>query len=460
MPPGRGVSVPVPDRLRLPMSSTYADLESVLADIRRLHPVLIDLSLGRIAVLLEKLGRPQDRLPPVIHVAGTNGKGSTVAYLKAMLEAGGLRAHTYTSPHLVRFNERIRLAGSDTGAEPIALERLIELLRHTLAVNGEAPITFFEITTAAAFLAFSEVPADALVLEVGLGGRLDATNVIDQPAVSVITPVSIDHEDMLGGTLDLIAREKAGILKRGRPAVIGPQPEEALDAIRDVARKIGAPLQVWGEDFEAFEQNGRLIFQHERRLIDLPLPGLLGRHQFANAGTAVAAALAFPALELREDAIGAGIAAARWPGRFSRLDAGPVVAVAGEHTEVWLDGGHNPSAGAALAQALADLDERAPKPIYLIVGMMARKDAKNFLSPFSGLVRGLVTVPLPGHEENAYSAADLAEIAESIGLDAIPEDDITSAIATVEEQDVGPKRILICGSLYLAGHVLAENCNG
>jgi len=437
------------------MSSTPSDLEAVLNELKRLHPIVIDLSLDRISELLEKLGRPQDRLPPVIHVAGTNGKGSTIANLKAMLEAGGYKAHTFTSPHLVNFNERIKLAGDSGGAEPIEESRLIALLRHVAEVNGSAPITFFEIITAAAFLEFADVPADALLLEVGLGGRLDATNVIDHPAVSIITPISLDHEDMLGATLDLIAVEKAGILKRGSPAIIGPQSEEALLSIREVASRIGAPLQVWGEDFDVFEQNGRLIYQHESRLMDLPLPALRGRHQIINSGVAAATALALEMPQLDEQAIGEGIASAVWPGRFSRVGDGALVSVAGEHSEVWLDGGHNPAAGTALAQVLADLDERAPKPVYLIVGMMARKDAAQFLKPFQGVVRGVVTIPLPGHEHNAHSAEALADIAASVGLKAAFEDSASAAISLIEEQDVGPKRILICGSLYLAGHILA-----
>ena len=436
------------------MTTTKA-LAEVIDNLKRLHPVVIDLSLGRIEALLDKLGRPQDRLPPVIHVAGTNGKGSTVSYLRSMIQAAGLKAHVYTSPHLVRFNERIVLATTAGKSAEISDEALIELLGKVEAANGDAPITFFEFITAAALCAYAEAPADALVLEVGLGGRLDTTNVVPRPAVTVITPVSHDHHEFLGETLEAIATEKAGIFRRGVPAIVGPQEDEALAAIKRVAAEVGAPLTVWGEDFDAFEQNGRLVFQQHERLVDLPLPGLVGRHQIINAGVATAAALALP-FELEEEAIGRGIAAARWPARFMRLDRGPLVSVAGELSELWLDGGHNPAAGVVLAQSLADLDERSSKPVYLIVGMMTRKDAVGFLAPFVGLVRGMVAVPIPGHEEGAYDAEALADIGEAAGLEVTSEADLVGAVNTIEAADVGPKRILICGSLYLAGHVLAE----
>jgi len=441
------------------MTTTRLELAAILEDLKRLHPVKIDLSLDRIAVLLERLGRPQDRLPPVVHIAGTNGKGSTLAFLRAMLEADGYRIHAYTSPHLVNFTERIQLGGAGPGgtAAPIDDDRLIDVLRHVSTVNDGAPITFFEVTTAAAFLAFADVPADALLLEVGLGGRLDATNLVDRPAVSIVTPVSLDHLEMLGETLADIAREKAGILKPGVPAVIGPQLPEARDAILAHADQVGAPLSLFGQDFDAFEQNGRLVYQSEQRLLDLPLPGLIGRHQVVNAGVAVAAALALATPVLSEEAIARGVAGAHWPARFVRLDRGSLVSSAGEHTEVWLDGGHNPAAAAALAQALADLDERASKPVYLIVAMKANKDARSFLAAFSGLVRGIVIIPLTGHEDSSFAPDVLCDIAEQVGLDAVDEDDARAAINAIEAWDVGPKRILICGSLYLAGQILREN---
>src|SRR5262245_30851196 len=348
--------------------------DELLAELKGLHPRLIDLSLGRIEGLLAKLGHPERRLPPVIHVAGTNGKGSVTAFLKAMLEAAGLRVHVYTSPHLVRFHERIALAGPVAGpdgrARPIGETELVERLTEVQRINAGESITFFEITTAAALLAFAEAPADAVILEVGLGGRLDATNVVARPALSVITPVSLDHVDKLGATVAEIAREKAGILKTGTAAVVSAQPPEALDAIRARAREVVAPLSIWGEDFEAFEQNGRLVFQSPERLLDLPLPALIGQHQIGNAGTDVAAALRLKWLGLDDASIEQGLRQVRWPARMQRLDDGPLVRLLSPGSELWLDGGHNPAGGQAIAQTLAELDERAPKEVSLVAGMM------------------------------------------------------------------------------------------
>jgi len=426
----------------------------VLTELKGLHPRLIDLSLGRVEALLAKLGHPERRLPPVIHVAGTNGKGSLAAFLKAMLEASGLRVHAYTSPHLVRFHERIDLSGADGRARPISDTELVDRLLHVERINAGEEITFFEITTAAAFLAFAERPADALILEVGLGGRLDATNVIARPALSVITPVSLDHTDKLGSTLADIAREKAGILKPGVPAVISRQPPEALEVIQVRARELAAPLTLWGEDYEAFEQRGRLIFQSAERLLDLPLPALLGQHQIDNAGTAVAAALQLKSPGLTDRAIEHGLLQARWPARMQRLDNGLLSRLLAPGAELWLDGGHNAAGGQAIAQTLAELEERAPKPVGLIVGMLGQKDAAGFLEHFRGLVRRAVTVPIPGSEA-AFSPDALAAIAASVGLDAEAASDVESAIRLLQEREGHPLRILICGSLYLAGHVLA-----
>jgi dihydrofolate synthase / folylpolyglutamate synthase len=429
--------------------------DQLLAELKTLHPRLIDLSLGRIEALLAKLGHPERRLPPVIHVAGTNGKGSFTAFLKAMLEAAGLRVHIYTSPHLVRFHERIALAGAGRGtARPISESELTERLAHAQRINDGAPITFFEITTAAAFLAFAEHPADALILEVGLGGRLDATNVIDRPALSVIMPVALDHTDKLGSTLPEIAREKAGILKAGVPAVVSAQPPEALEVIAGVAHGLGALLTVWGQDYEAFEQRGRLVFQGAERLLDLPLPALMGHHQIANAGTAVAAALQLRPLGLNDRAIERGLVEARWPARMQRLDNGILSRLLTPGSELWLDGGHNPAGGRAIAQTLAELEERAPKPVGLIVGMLGQKDAGCFLQQFAGLVRHVMTVPIAGSEA-AFDAGALAALAVAAGLDAEPAEDVETAIRYLQERESGPVRILICGSLYLAGQVLA-----
>lgn len=430
--------------------------DELLAEMKRLHPQLIDLSLGRIERLLAKLGNPQDKLPPVIHIAGTNGKGSTAAFLKAMIEAAGRRVHVYTSPHLVRFHERISLAGPGGKSRPIGEEALVRLLQRVSEINAGEPITFFEITTAAAFLAFSETPADAVILEVGLGGRLDATNVVTRPALSVITPVALDHSDKLGTTLAEIAGEKAGILKQDVPAVISQQEDEALEVIVAHATRVGAPLLVWGRDFDAYEQHGRLVVQKEDELLDLPKPSLIGRHQIVNAGTAVAAALALRRFGLNEQTIGRGLTEVEWPARMQRLKFGPLTEIADSTTEIWLDGGHNPAGAQAIAQTLADLEERSSRPVHLVVGMMGQKDAAGFLSAFRGLVRGIVTVPIPGAHEAPFDPEALAALARNLGFDAASAANTSEAIRLIEANNVEPKRILICGSLYLAGHVLAE----
>lgn len=427
----------------------------ILVEMKRLHPQLIDLSLGRIERLLEKLGNPHDKLPPVIHIAGTNGKGSTTAFLKAMLEAVGLRVHVYTSPHLVRFHERISLPDGDGKSRPISEPDLVNLLTRVSQVNAGEPITFFEITTAAAFLAFSEVPADAVLLEVGLGGRLDATNVVSNPALTIITPIAMDHADKLGGTLAEIAGEKAGILKPGVPAIVSLQEDEALDVIRQRASQVGAPVVAWGYHFDAYEQRGRLVFQQENVLLDLPRPSLIGRHQIINAGTAVAAALQLRQFSLNEQVIGRGLTEAEWPARMQRLKHGALSDLLSSGSELWLDGGHNPACAAAIAQTLADLEERSSSPLHLIVGMMGQKDAAGFFGPFRGLVKSIVTVPIPGAHEAPYEPEALARIARDLGFKASATADVPAAIRQIEAEETAPKRILICGSLYLAGHVLA-----
>jgi dihydrofolate synthase/folylpolyglutamate synthase len=388
-------------------------------------------------------------------VAGTNGKGSVTAFLKAMLEASGLSVHAYTSPHLVRFHERIALAGADRRTSPIGERELVERLSAVQRINAGESITFFEITTAAAFLAFAETPADALILEVGLGGRLDATNVVARPALSVITPISLDHADKLGATVAEIAGEKAGILKTGVSAVVSAQRPEALDVIKARAHEVVAPLSVWGEDFEAFEQNGRLVFQSAERLLDLPLPALIGQHQIGNAGTAVAAALRLKWLGLTVEGIEQGLRQVRWPARMQRLDDGPLARLIKLGSELWLDGGHNPAGGQAIAQTLAELEERAPKQVSIVAGMMGNKDAARFLEHFRGIARRIVTVPIPASHEAAYAPQDLAAVAATLGFDARPAADVEEALRSLQGPGDPPQRILICGSLYLAGQVLA-----
>jgi len=424
--------------------------DTLLERLKKLHPQSIDLSLGRIERLLAALGDPQDRLPPVVHVAGTNGKGSTLAFLRAIAESLGKGVHVYTSPHLVDFHERIVLAGSH-GAAPVTEEVLVDCLARAEAANGGELITLFEITTAAAFLAFAEAPADLLLLETGLGGRLDATNMVEKPLLTIITPISIDHISFLGETLAEIAGEKAGILKPGVPCIVGRQEKEALDVIEARAAEIGAPLHVAGRDFDTYEQQGRLVFQTTSRLLDLPLPRLAGRHQIDNAGTAIAAASIVFGDKLTQRALEDGLNHAQWPGRLERLPVGALHAYVEEGTEIWLDGGHNEAGGQVIAHALAELDERVPRPVHVVWGMMETKDARRFSAPFKGLVECIYTVPIPD-EPNAFAPEPLAEIARGAGFDAVAVNSVPEALLRSASGGI-PTRVLICGSLYLAGHV-------
>jgi dihydrofolate synthase/folylpolyglutamate synthase len=426
--------------------------DAILTRLLSLHPKIIDLSLGRMQDILRKLGHPEQRLPPVIHVAGTNGKGSTVAYLRHIMEAAGLRVHAYTSPHLVKFHERIRIAG-----ELIPEADLSALLEECEQVNGGEPITFFEITTAAAFLAFSRAPADYLILEVGLGGRLDATNVIDAPALSVITTIDYDHQQYLGDTLTLIAHEKAGILKRGRPAVVGVQPDEARAEIERVAERVRAPLCIAGQDWQAYEQHGRLVFQDEAGLLDLPLPQLKGSHQIDNAGNAIAAVRLLNDPRIGDAHIATGIKATAWPARMQRLGPGALSALVPAEAELWLDGGHNPSAGRVLAQAFSELNDRHSRPLVLVWGMLNTKDVGSFIGCFAGVASRVVAITIPD-EENAVKAEALAEAARGHGLAAETADSLEAALRQASLTVPAP-RILICGSLYLAGRVLATHAN-
>ncbi|HEX2257620.1 MAG TPA: folylpolyglutamate synthase/dihydrofolate synthase family protein [Afifellaceae bacterium] len=432
-----------------------SELASLLQAVGALHPRRIDLSLNRIESLLDRLGRPQDRLPPVIHAAGTNGKGSTVAFLRAALEAAGRSVHVYTSPHLVRFNERIRL-GRPSGGRFADDRTLIEAISEVRRVNGAEPITFFEITTAVAFHLFARHPADFCLLEVGLGGRFDATNVVATPLAAVISSVSYDHAEFLGDNLAGIALEKAGILKPGAPAVVGPQDEHALSMIATEAHKVGAPLFAHGADYMAFAERGRLVYQDEEGLLDLPLPRLAGAHQIDNAGLAVAT-LRRAGLGLPPQAIEAGLTGVDWPARMQRLRSGPLVALAPPGSDVWLDGGHNPSAGAAIASAFAELEERDPRPLVLIAGMLTSKDPAGFFAPFAGLARHAMTVPVPDSAAG-FDPETLAEVAMAADVPARAFPDVRTALRSLANAgEKQPPRILICGSLYLAGSVLREN---
>ena len=434
--------------------SDAASLGAVAARLLALHPKRIDLSLGRIERLLDALGHPERRLPPLIHVAGTNGKGSTIAFARAILEAAGKSVHVYTSPNLVRLNERFRLGRPD-GGRLVEDAELVEVLRECEAKNGGAPITVFEVETAAAFLLFARHPADVLLLEVGLGGRLDATNVVERPLASVITRVSLDHHDFLGDSIEQIAAEKAGILKPGVPAVIASQAREALAVIERQAARLRAPLAIAGESWTATEERGRLVYQDDDGLLDLPAPKLYGRHQFENAGAAIAA-LRRAGLKLPAAAFEAGMIRVDWPARMQRLSQGRLAALLPAQSELWLDGGHNADGGRAIAAALADLEERVPRPLVLIVGMLATKDSAGFLKHFSGLARRVIAVPIAN--DKAVPAATLAGVARDIGIPALARDDVESAIDIAGKLDLEPApRVLITGSLYLAGEVLAAN---
>jgi dihydrofolate synthase/folylpolyglutamate synthase len=417
--------------------------DAVLDRMMTLHPKVIDLVMDRVERLLAILGHPERDLPPVIHIAGTNGKGSTQAMIRAGLEAGGSLVHAYTSPHLARFHERIRLAG-----ELISEEALTALLDECVQANGPDEITFFEITTCAAFLAFARVKADYTLLEVGLGGRLDATNVVEKPILTVITPVSIDHQQYLGETLAEIAGEKAGILKRGVPCVVGPQEPDGMAVIEAKAARLGCPVLAYGQQWSVFEERGRLIYQDENGLLDLPLPNLPGPFQIQNAGAAIAA---LRALGKDAAACEAAVTNAYWPARMQRLLMGPLIESA-PSVELWLDGGHNPAGGAAVAATLARMPKRET---HLICGMLNTKDVRGYMEPLAGHVTQLHAVSIPG-EKNTLPAEVTREAAASVGMDAVVAVSVAEALASIAV--TSPQaRVLICGSLYLAGGVLREN---
>ena len=419
-------------------------MDPISERLRQRHPQRIDLSLERMRVLCAGLGDPQDRLPPVVHVAGTNGKGSTVAFIRAIAEAAGLRVHAYTSPHLVRFNERIRLAGQLISDE--ALNAILDRVEAAIDRSG-AEATVFESTTAAAFVAMSETPADLAIVEVGLGGLLDATNVLERPLLSVIAPVDLDHSEFLGDSLHGVAVEKAGILKAGARGLIARQPEVAMAAIEAAARAVHAPLTVMGVDFDAWAERGGLSYQDQERFLDLPAPALTGPHQFDNAGLAVAVALE---LDLPEAAIAGGLRSVRWPARMQRLTAGPYGDAARvADAELWLDGGHNPHAGAALAVALAEREAKAPRPLALIVGILANKDAGGFFAALGQSGAAVFTVPFEGA---AAEPEALAAVARGHGLGATSCASVDEALTRALR--LGAGRVVICGSLYLAGEVL------
>jgi dihydrofolate synthase / folylpolyglutamate synthase len=417
--------------------------DAILERMMAMHPKVIDLTLDRMYRLLAALDHPEAAIPPVIHVAGTNGKGSTQAMIRAGLEAAGFRVHAYTSPHLARFHERIRVAG-----EIIPEADLVRYLDETEAANGGANITFFEVTTGAAFLAFAKVPADWTLLEVGLGGRLDATNVIAKPRLTIITPVSLDHQQYLGETVAEIAGEKAGIIKKGVPCVVGPQTEAGLEVIERVAARLGAPLMRHGQEWSVQADRGRLVFQDDNGLLDLPLPNLPGPHQIDNAGAAL---MALRHLGFDEAACEAAVSGAFWPARMQRLRSGPLVQAAPK-AEIWLDGGHNPAGGEAVAATLAEMPKR---PTHLITGMLNTKDVLGYMKPLAAQATDLRAVAIPG-EKNTLPAEITRDAARAAGITATTAPTVLEAVQEIVATDP-EARILICGSLYLAGQVLREN---
>jgi dihydrofolate synthase/folylpolyglutamate synthase len=435
--------------------TSHAPLAAALADLAALHPKKIDLGLDRIERVLSALGHPQHKLPPTVHVAGTNGKGSTLAYIRAIAEAQGLSCHVYTSPHLVAFNERIVLA-SEQISDPV----LIDVLRRVRAANDGAPLSFFEATTAAMFLAFSEHPADLCLIEVGLGGRYDATNVIT-PVLSAVTPIDYDHAEFLGTDLAGIAREKAGIFKRNTPALIGAQTPLVSAVLDAECNKLGLTPHMFGQDYRAYEEHGRLVFEDNTALLDLPLPRLSGAHQIQNAGLAIACARQ---LQFDDKAIALGLEHVTWPARMQYLTSGELADMVRESGgELWLDGGHNPHAARAVAAKMADLEARDSRPLIMIMGLLANKDVGGYLEAFEGLASTVIAVDIDGHA--SLASTELAARAKERGFLTQTAnnliDAVQRAINTGEalsrqtpQQPITPPRILICGSLYLAGEVL------
>jgi dihydrofolate synthase/folylpolyglutamate synthase len=440
------------------MTTSTTAAAAAIERLMALHPKGYDLSLDRVSGLLDRLGRPQDRMPPVIHIAGTNGKGSAAAFSRALLEASGRLCHVHTSPHLVNWHERFRLAAEGGGrlADDAVLAEAIERVAQA---NHGRTITVFEILTAAMFVLFSEHPADAAIVEVGLGGRFDATNVISKPAASLIMPISLDHEAWLGDRVELIAAEKAGIIKQGCPVVIGAQEHDAArEVLIDTATRLSCPLFVYGQDFIAFEERGRLVYQDEDGLFDLPLPRLPGRHQYANAAAAIATvkAAGFPVGQKTAER---AMSRVDWPGRMQKLTEGALVDLAPRGAEIWIDGGHNPGAGAVVAEALANEEDRRPLPLIMIAGMINTKDQTGYFRNFAGMVRHVFTVPVNDSDAGVPSD-ELAARATQAGLSAEPVAAVENALMILRDGwDAAspPPRIVICGSLYLVGEVLRKN---
>ncbi|TVR99521.1 MAG: bifunctional folylpolyglutamate synthase/dihydrofolate synthase [Rhodospirillales bacterium] len=423
--------------------------DDVLARLERLHPQVIDLSLGRVQRLLRRLGNPQEALPPVIHVAGTNGKGSVVAFLRAMLEASGRRVHMFTSPHLVRFHERIVIAGREIDEASLAT-----LLERCEQVNAGEAITFFEITTAAALLAFAETAADVTLLETGLGGRLDATNVVDRPMATVLTPIALDHQAYLGDRLAQIAFEKAGILKHGVPCASAAQASEAAAVIAARARALDVPIRWGGGDWMVEAGAAGMRWQRDGRTLDLPPPALMGRHQAANAGLAVACIdMLAGRLPVPPAALAQGAAAASWPGRLQRLSTGRLAEVLPGGWELWLDGAHNPAAAAALAEVLAGWRNR---PVHLVVGMLRTKDVGGFMAALAGCTGRLIAVPVPDTAAGLPAEA-VCHAANKTGIPAETAPGLEDGLRRLAAAAGESARVVVTGSLYLIGDALRRN---
>jgi dihydrofolate synthase/folylpolyglutamate synthase len=438
--------------------SVVSAAEREINALMALHPKGFDLSLGRITRLLERLGNPHERLPPVIHIAGTNGKGSAGAFCRAILEAHGLNVHIHTSPHLVNWHERYRL-GAAGGGQLVADDVLADAVRRVAKANQGETITVFEILTAVMFVLFSEHPADVAIIEVGLGGRFDATNVIANPAVALIMSISLDHQAYLGDRVELIAAEKGGIIKPQVPVVIGAQTEEAArDVLISIAERLRCPVSVYGQDYFAQEENGRLAYQDDEGLMDLPLPRLAGRHQQSNAAAAIRA-LKAAGFELDDMAIAKGLTQVSWPGRLERLPQGRLAEATMDGVELWIDGGHNPGAGKVIAEAMANLEERDSRPLFLITGMINTKDPVGYFEAFAGMARHVFAVPVPASDAGIDPEL-LADAADEAGLTAESAESVEAAIDAVTRNwnrlEPAP-RILIGGSLYLLGDVLDRN---
>ncbi|RCL00141.1 MAG: dihydrofolate synthase / folylpolyglutamate synthase [Candidatus Tokpelaia sp. JSC188] len=431
--------------------------EQHIEDLLKFHPQIIDLSLKRIRRLLADLDNPHLKIPPVIHIAGTNGKGSASAFSRAILEAAGYRVHVYTSPHLVHWRERYRIGYSD-GGQFVTDKKLADTIVRVSAANRKKSITVFEILTATAFLLFSEYPADATIIEVGLGGRFDATNVIEKPAVSLIMPISLDHQSFLGKCVEDIAVEKAGIIKNRKPVVIGFQDSEIIrNILVNKALEMKAPVSVYGQDYTACEELGYMVFQNRNGSINLPLPRLSGSFQISNAAAAIEG-ISIAGFQIKDLAFAHAMNSVSWPARMQKLQYGKLVDLLPADTELWLDSGHNPAAAVITAQAASQICETKRKKLVLICGMLNTKDATCYLSAFKDIAAYVYTVPVH-FNKNGIPAEKLAKVACRNGLNARSSNSVFEILADIRNipKTIEPFLILICGSIYLAGEILREN---